>query len=78
MTTLADQINQEFARLGVGVTNPYSNPYSGLMAEETEYGLRIFDDYADVIVAGADELLKKLQSLDPELINLDNVWMFIG
>lgn len=69
---IVGQINQEFKRLGVG-TETY--PYSGLLAEETEGKVKVFDDYLGLEVGNPEALLARLRSLKE--IDLETVWSLV-
>jgi hypothetical protein len=74
---IINEINNELNRLQVG-TN--ADPYSGLMAEETEGGVRVFDDYASGLYE--PEVLQVLKDLNPEDVTLasndpNNIWEWI-
>lgn len=73
--SIINQINSELTRLRVGVDN---NPYSGLMAEEDQGRVRVFDDHMDVVIENPEALLKRLRSLPNQGVSLENIWFFLG
>lgn len=79
-TTIASQITQELARLGISTDH---DPCSGLTAEDMGYNsVAIYDDY-DRAEYCSSSLLAHLKTLNPENVSLDsesagNIWQAIA